>query len=123
MFYTSTNSFVPRMKTSVFALAAILASTVPALADQDRSICLRTEDVDHTQVLNDHQILFYMHGKKVWLNTLQARCITLPNQDGFVWSSAFPEFCGGAETIRVVRTGEVCQLGQFTPYEKPVNHS
>ena len=123
MFYTSINSFVPRMKTGVFALAAIVAFTVPALADDNRSICLRTQDVDHTQVLNDHQILFYMRGQKIWLNTLQSRCITLPNQEGFTWSSAFPEFCGGAETIRVVRTGEVCRLGQFSPYEKPVNHS
>jgi hypothetical protein len=123
MFYTSINGFVPRVKTSVFALAATLVFAGPALADDNRSICLQTHDVDHTQVLNDHQVLFYMRGKKVWLNTLQSRCITLPNQEGFVWSSAFPEFCGGAETIRVVRTGEVCQLGQFTPYEKPVNHS
>ena len=123
MFYTSINSLVPRMKTSVFALAAIVAFTGPALADENRSICLQVHDVDHTQVLNDHQILFYMRGKKIWLNTLQARCPSLPNQDGFVWTSTFPEFCGGVEAIRVVRTGEVCQLGQFSPYEKPVNHS
>jgi hypothetical protein len=123
MFYTSINSFVPRMKTGVFALAAILAFAAPALAEQASSQCLQSYDVDHTQVLNDHQILFFMRGKKIWLNTLQARCLSLPNQGGFVWSSYLPEFCPNAETIRVVRTGEICQLGQFTPYEKPANHS
>jgi len=123
MSYTSSNSFVPRMKASVFALAAILASAAPALADQSSSSCLPADDVNHTQVLNDHQILFYMRNKKIWLNTLQARCVSLPIQEGFSFSSAFSEYCPNTETIRVVRSGEVCKLGGFTPYEKPVNHS
>jgi len=126
MFYTSTNSFVPRMKTSVFALAAILASAAPALADQagqPTSSCLPADDVNHTQVLNDHQILFYMRNKKIWLNTLPARCVSLPIQEGFNFSSAFSEYCPNTETIQVVRSGEVCKLGAFTPYEKPMNPS
>jgi hypothetical protein len=123
MFFTSINGFVPRMKTGVFALAAILTFTGPALAGQAGSSCLPADDVNHTQVLNDHQILFYMRNKKIWLNTLQARCISLPVQEGFAFSSAFSEYCPNIETIRIIRTGEVCQLGQFTPYEKPVNHS
>jgi hypothetical protein len=122
--YTLNNTLVPRTAATLFTLAAAAAFlAVPAFADETKSVCLQAYDLDHTQILNDHQILFYMRGKKVWLNTLQGRCATLPNQDGFVWSSAFPEYCANVETIRVVRTGEVCQLGQFTPYEKPVNHS
>jgi hypothetical protein len=122
MSYTSIDSFIPRIAASLFALAALSISAAPALAD-NKSVCIQADEVDHTRILNDHQILFFMHGKKVWLNTLQSRCITLPLREGFSWSSSFPEYCSNAETIRVVQTGEVCQLGAFTPYDGPVNHS
>jgi hypothetical protein len=122
MYHTSIHSFVPRFKTNLFALAVIFASAAPAFAETPPS-CLHADEVDHTHALNDHQILFYMRGNKVWLNTLQYGCTTLPIQQGFVWSSSFPEYCANSETIRVVRTGEVCRLGDFTPYEKPVNPS
>jgi hypothetical protein len=123
MFYTSTDSIVPRVKMIAFAVAAIVTTAVPALAEQSSSSCLPADDVNHTQVLNDHQILFYMRNKKVWLNTLRGRCVSLPIQEGFSFSSSFSEYCPNSETIKVIRTGEVCQLGGFTPYEKPVNHS
>jgi hypothetical protein len=124
--YTLDNSLVPRIAATLFTAAALFASAGPALAEAGgdaKSICLKADEVDHTQVLNDHQILFYMRGKKVWLNTLDGRCATLPIQEGFAWSSFFPEYCANVETIRVIRTGEVCKLGEFTHYEKPVNHS
>ena len=37
--------------------------------------------------------------------------------------SDFSQFCANAQTIRVVNTRQVCSLGEFTPYEKPVGHS
>jgi hypothetical protein len=125
--YTLDNSPVPRITATLFILAATVAFlAAPASADQTtetKSVCLQAHDVDHTHVLNDHQILFYMRGKKIWLNTLQGRCVTLPFREGFAWESSFPEYCANAETIRVVQSGEVCRLGEFTPYETPVNHS
>jgi hypothetical protein len=124
--YTLDNRPVPRLTAALFTVASILVSATPAVADQGedpKSVCLRADEVDHTKVLNDHQILFYMRGKQVWLNTLAGRCATLPIQDGFAWSSFFPKYCSNVETIRVLRTGEVCKLGEFTPYEEPVNHS
>jgi len=74
-------------------------------------------------VLNDRQVLFYMRGNQVWLNTLKARCSTLPIQDGFAMAGSFSEFCANAQTIRVLQTGQFCQLGEFTPYQKPVGPS
>jgi len=35
-----------------------------------------------------------------------------------VWNSGIPKYCENVELIRVLRTGQVCQLGAFTPYEK-----
>jgi hypothetical protein len=123
--YTLDNSPVPRITATLFTVAALLTSAGPAVAqgEDPKSVCLKADQVDHTKVLNDHQILFYMRGKQVWLNTLAGRCATLPIQDGFAWSSFFPEYCSNVETIRVIRTGEVCKLGEFTPYEETVNHS
>jgi hypothetical protein len=123
MTYTSTNSIIPRGKSILVALAAF-AAAVPALAQPEtKGVCLHANEIHHTQVLNNRQILFYMRGNKVWLNTLQGPCSTLPIEEGFSMLSDFSEFCANAQAIRVVRTGQVCALGEFTPYENPVGHS
>jgi hypothetical protein len=108
------------------ALAAAIASAAlatPAVSyAQDvagKPVCLDVSRIDHTEVLNDHQILFFMNGRKVWINNLTTRCATLTRQDGWAWSSRIPQYCDNVETIRVLRTGEVCLLGAFTPYQKP----
>jgi hypothetical protein len=110
------------MKTSLFALAALLALPIApaalALDEAGKPVCLQINLIDHTEVLNDHQILFYMNNRKIWLNTLSNRCSTMTRQDGFVWDSSLPKYCENVELIRVLRTGQVCQLGAFTPYEK-----
>ena len=109
------------MKTSFLALAAaLMLPAAPALAldENGKPVCLEINRIDHTEVLNDHQILFYMYGNKVWLNTLTNRCTTLTRQDGFAWDSSLPKYCENVELIRVLRSGQVCQLGAFTPYEK-----
>jgi hypothetical protein len=105
--------------------AAILVSSVPALADEasHRSVCIRSMDIDHTEIPNDTTILFYMRGHKVWKNTLVARCVTLKNNSrGFTYSptnSATDEICSNLFTIRVNDTGETCLPGEFTPVEPP----
>jgi hypothetical protein len=124
MTYTSIDSVIPRAKAVLVALAASVAFAGPVLADQPtKSICIKADEVDHTKVLNDRQVLFYMRGKQVWLNTLKARCNTLTIQDGFAMPSNYSEFCANAQTIRVLFSGQSCQLGEFTPYQKPVGPS
>jgi hypothetical protein len=107
------------------AVLAALAAPVSAVAADTagKPVCLDVNRIDHTEVLNSHQILFYMYGKKVWVNTLTSNCSTLTRQDGFVWESGIPKYCDNLEIIRVLRTGETCQLGAFTPYEKASNPS
>jgi hypothetical protein len=127
MSYTSIVSVIPRGKAAFVALAALFGLAAPALADpapQTGGVCLQATELDHTQVLNDHQILFYMRGNKVWLNTLRAPCMSLRAWDhGFVMVGDFFEFCSNAQAIRVNGSGQFCHLGPFTPYEKPVGHS
>ena len=126
MSYIFDGNCIARIKGSLLALAAACLLSAPVLAADMQSakpVCLDVNRIDHTEVLNDHQILFHMLGKKVWLNTLKYPCTTLDSQDGFVWESSVPRYCDNLEIIRVIRTGQVCQLGAFTPYEKPVNPS
>jgi hypothetical protein len=125
---TSDNSRVPRGRAILFAAAAI-AGLVGApvagfaqAADDHKPICLQANRIDHTEILNNHQILFYMtgraYGHKVWINNLTSRCTTLDRTEGFAWESSIPEYCDNLEIIHVLRTGETCTIGAFTPYEK-----
>jgi len=107
---------------AVLAALAAPASTLAADA-AGKPVCLDVNRIDHTEVLNSRQILFYMYGKKVWLNTLTNNCSTLTRQDGFAWESSITKYCDNLEIIRVLRTGQVCTLGAFTPYEKTSNPS
>jgi hypothetical protein len=105
---------------SVLALisACLLFPAAARADDSHKNVCLWVNRIDHTQVLNDHQILFYEVGGKVWQNNLTVPCRTLTAQDGFSWRSGIPEFCGNVEQIKVLRTGETCLLGAFVPYVK-----
>jgi hypothetical protein len=96
--------------------AALAAEAQPG---SDSMVCIEAREIDHTKILNDHQILFYMAGHKVWLNTLPNKCSALRNDEGFARVSSNPQYCDGLETIKVRPTGETCLLGKFTPYEKP----
>jgi hypothetical protein len=114
-----------RVKTALLAISAAGLLAAPALAADaaGKPVCLEVNRIDHTEVLNSNQILFYMYGKKVWLNTLSYPCTTLTRQEGFAWESSIPRYCDNLEIIRVIRTRQVCQLGAFTPYEKPARPS
>lgn len=100
------------------ALGAAL-SPISAMAEGSERICLQIRDIERTKILNDHQILFYTGQHKAYLNTLATKCSTLVREDGFSRTDASDEYCDNLVTIRVLRTGEACLLGKFTPYDKP----
>lgn len=103
----------------IMAVPAVLADEVKSSSDSQ--VCLDSRLIDHTQVLNDHQILFYMGGKEVWINNLPRSCRALRYDEGFVHATNYPQYCDNMETIRVRPTGQPCLLGKFTPYEKPAS--
>ena len=103
---------------SYTVLAAVLAAqpALPATAAEDKMVCIYAHDIDNTQVSRDgRSILFYMSGHRVWKNTLQDQCVTLGPDHGFVYTVTDDEICSNLESIRVIDTGEVCELGDFTP--------
>jgi hypothetical protein len=95
--------------------AAVDAQTAPA----GNGICLPVNQIDHTQILSDTAILFYMKTGKTWVNTITIPCSSLTMEDGFTYVNDILEICSNSQTIRVARSGNFCELGQFAPFEVP----
>jgi len=96
------------------AAASLIAITAPALAAGP--ICLSTRDMRETTPRDDGAaITFRMRDGSVWRNDLVGRCPDL-KFNGFVWTIHDPvaQVCENEQTIHVLRSGEVCQLGKFT---------
>jgi hypothetical protein len=107
----------------------VLAFAVPSLAQpvspppKPPRVCLHPFDspidaIDHTQVVDPQTILFYMRGGKIWKNTLHGACPGL-RFNGFTFVTSQDEICANEQAIKVIQTGEVCVLGDFTPYTPP----
>lgn len=97
------------------ALGALAVPIVPAAAyPASTPICIRSYDIDRTTVVNPQKILFRLKDGKVYASNLRAPCLGL-KFDGFVYVTSMDEICGGSQTIRVLRTKEVCVLGPFEP--------
>jgi hypothetical protein len=59
-----------------------------------------------------------MRDGKIWKNTLRGPCHGLEFH-GFSFVTHYDEVCSNAAAIQVIQTGQVCQLGYFTPYTAP----
>lgn len=101
-------------KIAAFAvlLSVSAASITPVLAAAP--VCLQSNLIDRTTVVNPKTILFRMKDGKVWRSDMRTACISL-KFNGFVYVVHGDEICGGAQSIRVLNTNEVCLLGRFTP--------
>jgi hypothetical protein len=100
------------------SVAAVLATTaaLSAPAQAAGHICLFTRNIESSSPRDDGAAInFKMRDGSVWRNDLQGRCPDL-KFNGFVWTVRNPggTVCENEETIRVLRSGEVCALGKFT---------
>lgn len=106
----------------------VLAATFVALgakagtdpAREAKTMCLVAGHIDHTVVVSDTVILYYMKGGKVWQNTLPKACPNLKLENAFTEDIRGDAVCANAQSIRVLRRGTPCTLGDFTPYTPPV---
>jgi hypothetical protein len=97
-------------------LAALVTVTAVMPAEAAGKICLQTRNMRESTPQNDGTaITFKMNDGSVWRNDLRGRCPDL-KFNGFVWTVRNPggSVCENEETIRVLRSGEVCALGKFT---------
>ena len=108
-----------KMVMSVAVLATMAALSVPAQAAGN--ICISTRNIESSTPQQDGAaILFKMRDGTVWRNDLQGRCPDL-KFNGFVWTIRNPgdTVCEREQTIRVLRSGEICTLGKFTQIAPP----
>ena len=115
---------------SLVTALGLAVAAVPAFADvapvppppaQSGSRCINPSSIDHTKVLDDNTILFYLHGGETLRNTLLDKCIGLRlSTRGFTYVVRGGEICGNLQSIKVNDTGAICQLGPFTP--EPPQH-
>jgi len=82
-------------------------------------VCLQASQIDHTDILDDSAIVFYMKTGKPYVNKLRIPCSSLKLEGGFAFESDSSDICSASQTIRVLRSGNFCELGQFTPYDPP----
>jgi hypothetical protein len=95
------------------------ATTAGAQTGGGNGVCLPAAQIDHTEILDDSTIVFYMRSGKAYINKMRFPCSSLKIEDGFAYETDISEVCSASQTIRVLRSGNYCELGQFTPYEPP----
>lgn len=105
-------------------VAASAGSPPPARAQASESEarkCINLRQVDHTSVVSDRTILFYMNGGDVLRNELPSRCPTLLTEDKFMYRTMLNQLCS-VDTITVLTDfgfgfvpGPTCMLGEFEP--------
>lgn len=102
-------------------LATILAMALASVTPADAApICLKTYLIRSTKVVNSKTIDFRMTDGTVYRNALRSPCSGL-NFNGFVYETRINEICK-LQTIRVLRTHQVCMLGAFTKLPPKLAH-
>ena len=107
----------------------LLCAAAPALAAEKTDeavepgvqLCVSRPMVERTVILDDQNILFYMRGKKIYLNKLPRRCFGLRMAGGFGFKTSQSVLCN-VDLISVLRStgtrfepGVSCGLGKFHP--------
>jgi len=108
-------------------LAAPLAAEVKVMDEKLDLVsgppeqCVRLASIDHTYVVDDQNILFYMRGKDIYRNHLPYPCAGLKNNDTFMYRTSLSQLCN-VDIITVLDSlgfgftpRNSCGLGMFYP--------
>lgn len=111
---------------SIF-LATFLALALPviSLASGDGAVegdderCINSRAIRRTDVIDDVNIVFYMRGSKIYLNTLPSACKGLSHERRFTYETFARSLCV-LDKIKVLMDsgagayeGRACKLGRF----------
>ena len=104
--------------------AFVFASSVDfvgaqAPASSPASVCLSARNIQRTEVQDDRTILFHMRDGKVWINRLRQVCPMLKTSPWTQVLHGADQVCANQQFIHVIRTGDTCALGEFTPALTP----
>ncbi len=108
-------------------LTALLVLGAPAIAlaseegvdGEDGQRCINSRTIRRTDVVDDSNIIFYMRGSKIYLNTLPKTCKGLSDERRFTYGSYTRSLCE-FDRISVLKDstfgayeGRACKLGRF----------
>ena len=110
---------MPRFSYGLIAAALAAATAVPAAAQPApapaQRVCLNNQDVRSAQSSDGKTMVFKMRNGTTYINHLQGPCPGL-RFNGFAWElRGINDICENQQTLRVLRSGEVCMLGKFDP--------
>jgi uncharacterized iron-regulated membrane protein len=108
--------FVARLAGAAFVLASsadIVGAQPPT--SSPASVCLSARNIQRTEVQDDRTILFHMRDGKVWMNKLRQVCPMLKTSPWTQVLHSGEQVCSNQQFIHVIRTGDTCSLGDFTP--------
>ncbi len=121
----------PVMKTNprVLAAAAMLASALAACTSPSvgtttaqampgsssiQASCINPVEIEKQEIVSDKEIRFTLRGGDVWVNRLAQACNGLKFEGGFEWTVRGTLACSNQQSIKVLRQGTPCLLGEFT---------
>ena len=110
------------------ALARLVAVTIasqaaPAAADDDviesyeSRQCIKISAIKSMRVVNDEDVLFYMLGRKFYLNTLRPPCIGLASAKWYSFKADSGQLCE-RDRIKFFHGARSCPLGRFQPISR-----
>jgi len=120
----------PALVTLLFGVLAVAGTgaraETGAQEEGDKAqACVPIAQIDHTKILDDQNVLFYMKNRKIYKNHLPNRCAGLKAADTFRYKTSQSQLCN-VDIITVLnRTGgdfmpgPSCGLGMFEPYTPP----
>lgn len=101
------------MRMLLISVAAVLVmGAAPALA---ATTCIDTRDIKESHAVDKGKALvFTMKDGTVYRNDLKGACPDL-QFNGYIWVVRNPDntVCDNMQTIRVIRSGDICQIGTF----------
>ncbi|MGQ0741544.1 MAG: hypothetical protein ACT4OG_04520 [Alphaproteobacteria bacterium] len=106
---------------AVIALAFILLAPGAYAADyrQGDGGCLYPDRIDYTDVLDENTIIFHMRDGTVLTSKLPRRCPGIRFYGFSYVLRGTNELCANFDSVRVLKTGSVCQLGPFEATSPP----
>ena len=113
-------------KLLLFCVLSSWSFALDAQADDERRDgeplrCLSLSRIDHTEIIDNHSIAFFLKGGDIYLNRLQRACPGLRPGQAFSYRTGTGRLCN-VDTIRVLENyglglslSAACGLGPFTP--------
>jgi hypothetical protein len=115
--------------------APVLLAAVGALGQDDEEAfdrtpvdCIIVSNIDQTEAIDNHTIIFEMRGRRVYRNTLPRECPGLERENRIGFETRTSRLCstdtitvledfgfGGGVGVGGLRRGFTCRLGEFVP--------